>query len=126
RKRGVVGKFVELCGPGLASLTAADRTTIANMAPEYGATIGLFPVDEETLAYLRLTGRDPARVALVAASTRAQALFTTAGMPEPECSDHLELDLASLEPSLAGPTRPQARVPLRGAKAAWREALKEF
>src|SRR5437899_1567029 len=126
RKRGVVGKFVEFCGPGLASLTAADRTTIANMAPEYGATIGFFPVDEETLAYLRLTGRDPARVALVAAYTRAQGLFRTAGMPEPEFSDHLELDLGSVEPSLAGPRRPQDRVPLRGAKAAWREALKEF
>ena len=126
RKRGVVGKFVEFCGPGLASLAAADRTTIANMAPEYGATIGFFPVDEETLAYLRLTARDPARVALVAAYTRAQGLFRAADMPEPEFSDHLELDLGSVEPSLAGPRRPQDRVPLRGAKAAWREALKEF
>src|SRR6184192_648009 len=126
RKRGVVGKFVEFYGPGLASLAAADRTTIANMAPEYGATIGFFPVDEETLAYLRLTGRDPARIALVAAYTRAQGLFRAAAMPEPEFSDHLELDLGSVEPSLAGPRRPQDRVPLRGAKAAWREALKEF
>jgi len=126
RKRGVVGKFVEFYGPGLASLAAADRTTIANMAPEYGATIGFFPVDEETLAYLRLTARDPARVALVAAYTRAQGLFRAADMPEPEFSDHLELDLGSVEPSLAGPRRPQDRVPLRGAKAAWREALKEF
>src|SRR5437667_3666045 len=126
RKRGVVGKFVEFCGPGLTSLAAADRTTIANMAPEYGATIGFFPVDEETLAYLRLTGRDPAQIALVKAYTQAQGLFRTAEMSEPAFSDTLELDLGSVEPSLAGPRRPQDRVPLRGAKAAWREALKEF
>src|SRR5256885_10724226 len=126
RKKGVVGKFVESYGQGVASLAAADRTTIANMAPEYGATIGFFPVDEETLAYLRLTGRDPAHVALVKAYTQAQGLFRTAEMPEPAFSDTLELDLGSVEPSLAGPRRPQDRVPLRRAEVAWHEALCEF
>src|SRR5262245_55514556 len=116
RKRGVVGKFVEFYGPGVASLGAADRTTIANMAPEYGATIGFFPVDEETLAYLRLTGRDPALVELVEAYTRAQGLFRTADTPDPVFSDTLELDLGTVEPSLAGPRRPQDRVPLRRAR----------
>jgi len=126
RKRGVVGKFVEFYGPGLASLAAADRTTIANMAPEYGATIGFFPVDDETLAYLRLTARDPARIELVAAYTRAQGLFRLADIPDPEFSETLELDLGSVEPSLAGPRRPQDRVPLGKAKTAWGAALREF
>src|SRR6185503_1247586 len=109
RKRGVVGKFVEFHGPGVASLSLADRATIANMAPEYGATIGFFPIDDETLAYLRLTGRDPALVELVGAYARAQGLFQTASTPTPEYSDHLELDLGQVEPSLAGPRRPQDR-----------------
>ncbi|TMA31904.1 MAG: aconitate hydratase, partial [Deltaproteobacteria bacterium] len=126
RKRGVVGMFVEFYGPGLASLAAADRTTIANMAPEYGATIGFFPVDDETLAYLRLTARDPARVALVESYTRAQGLFRIADVPDPEFSDTMELDLGSVEPSLAGPRRPQDRVPLGKVKTAWGEALREF
>ncbi len=123
RKKGVVGKFVEFYGPGLASLALADRATIANMAPEYGATIGFFPVDDETLAYLRLTGRDPEHVAMVEAYCRAQGLFRTADAPEPEFSDRLALDLATVEPSLAGPKRPQDRVPLKRAKADWQKAL---
>ncbi len=126
RKKGVVGKFVEFYGSGLSSLAAADRTTIANMAPEYGATIGFFPIDDETLAYLRLTGRDPGLVALVEAYARAQGIFRTPDMPEPEFSDTLELDLGSVEPSLAGPRRPQDRVPLAGAKKAWLAALPEL
>src|SRR5262249_57888047 len=92
RKRGVVGKFVEFHGPGLASLSLADRATIANMAPEYGATIGFFPVDDKTLAYLLLTGRDPKLVAVVEAYSKAQGLFRTASTPEPEFSDTLTLD----------------------------------
>src|SRR5215468_7517859 len=112
RKKGVVGKFVEFYGPGLASLALADRATIANMAPEYGATIGFFPVDEETLAYLRLSGRDAAHVALVEAYAKAQGLFRTADTPAPEFSDALELDLSTVEPSIAGPKRPQDRIPL--------------
>ncbi len=127
RKRGVVGKFVEFFGPGLASLALADRATIANMAPEYGATIGFFPVDEETLAYLRLTGRDERTVALVAAYYEAQGLFGPAAQgPEIAYSDRLELDLGAIEPSLAGPRRPQDRIPLRSAKASWQAALREY
>ncbi len=126
RKRGVVGKFVEFYGPGLSSLSLADRATIANMAPEYGATIGFFPIDEETLAYLRLTGRDEAHVALVEAYAQAQGLFRTLETPAPVFSDVLELDLGTVEPSLAGPRRPQDRVPLSAAKTAWRKALADF
>jgi aconitate hydratase len=126
RKKGVVGKFVEFFGPGVGSLAVADRATIANMSPEYGATIGFFPIDEETLAYLRLTGRDPALVELVEAYARAQGLFRTADTPEPRFSDCVELDLGKVEPSLAGPRRPQDRVPLRAAKVAWRQSLAEF
>src|SRR5262245_12704633 len=126
RKKGVVGKFVEFHGPGVGSLGAADRTTIANMAPEYGATIGFFPIDHETLAYLRLTGREPAQVDLVEAYARAQGLFRTDDAPAPEFSDTLQLDLGTVEPSLAGPRRPQDRVPLRSARSAWRDALCEF
>ncbi len=123
RKKGVVGKFVEFYGPGLASLSLADRATIANMAPEYGATIGFFPVDEETLNYLRFTGRPPEVVALVEAYYKAQGLFRTNGMPEPRFSDTLALDLGEVEPSLAGPRRPQDRIPLRASKQAFHEAL---
>src|SRR5438477_8937961 len=126
RKKGVVGKFVEFYGPGVAGLALADRATIGNMAPEYGATIGFFPIDAETLAYLRLSGRDPARVALVEAYARAQGLFRTADTPDPVFSDRLELDLGTVEPSLAGPRRPQDRVPLRAGRGAWRKALAEF
>ena len=113
RKKKVVGKFVEFYGSGLSSLSLADRATIANMAPEYGATMGFFPVDEETLKYLRLTGRREEQVALVEAYCKAQGLFRTDATPDPVYIDTLELDLATVEPSLAGPRRPQDRIPLR-------------
>ncbi len=106
RKKKVVGKFVEFYGPGVASLALADRATIANMAPEYGATIGFFPVDEETLDYLRFTGRPKETVALVEAYCKEQGLFRVEGAPEPVFTDTLELDLGTVEPSLAGPKRP--------------------
>jgi len=112
RSHGVVGKFVEFCGPGLEGLSLADRATIANMAPEYGATCGFFPIDEETLRYLRFTGRQAAQVDLVEAYARAQGLWREAGVEDPTFSDKLELDLATVEPSLAGPKRPQDRVAL--------------
>jgi aconitate hydratase len=123
RAKGVVGKFVEFYGPGLASLSLADRATIANMAPEYGATIGFFPIDSETLTYLRLTGRDPQHVKLVEAYAKAQGLFRTESTAEPVFNDTLELDLSTVEPSLAGPRRPQDRVPLARSKQAFQEAL---
>ncbi len=123
RAKGVVGKFVEFYGPGLSSLSLADRATIANMAPEYGATIGFFPIDSETLNYLRLSGRDPEHVNLVEAYAKAQGLFRTESTPDPVFSDTLELDLAKVEPSLAGPRRPQDRVPLSKSKQAFQEAL---
>src|SRR5215467_13454863 len=123
RAKGVVGKFVEFYGPGLASLSLADRATIANMAPEYGATIGFFPIDSETLNYLRLTGRDPDHVTLVEAYAKAQGLFRTESMPDPTFSDTLQLDLSTVEPSLAGPRRPQDRVPLSKSKQAFEQAL---
>ena len=123
RKRGVVGKFVEFYGPGLASLPLADRATIANMAPEYGATCGIFPVDAETLRYLRVSGRSEEQVALVEAYMKEQGLFHTADSPEAEYSDTLTLDLNTVEPSLAGPKRPQDRVLLSGASRAFAEAL---
>jgi aconitate hydratase len=110
RAKGVVGRFVEFYGPGLDAMTLADRATIANMAPEYGATCGFFPVDERTLEYLRLTGRDEERIELVREYSRAQGLWRDADTPEPLFTDTLELDLSSVEPSLAGPKRPQDRV----------------
>jgi aconitate hydratase len=110
RAKGVVGRFVEFYGPGLDAMTLADRATIANMAPEYGATCGFFPVDNRTLDYLRLTGRDEDRIALVEAYARAQGMWRDADTPEPLFTDTLELDLSSVEPSLAGPKRPQDRV----------------
>ncbi len=125
RKRGVVGKFVEFCGPGLAHLSLADRATIGNMAPEYGATCGFFPIDAETLRYLRLTGRDPAQIELVEAYCRAQGMWHEADTPDPVFTDLLELDLASVEPSLAGPKRPQDRVLLRDLKQAQVRLLEE-
>ncbi|MBI3819686.1 MAG: aconitate hydratase AcnA [Planctomycetes bacterium] len=123
RKHGVVGKFVEFFGPGLANLPLADRATIANMAPEYGATCGLFPVDAETLRFLAFTGRDPKLVKLVELYYRAQGLLHDAGTPDAEYTDTLSLDLASIEPSLAGPKRPQDRVALGNVKINFQEAL---
>jgi aconitate hydratase len=123
RAKGVVGKFVEFYGPGLTSLSLADRATIANMAPEYGATIGFFPIDSETLTYLRLTGRDPQHVNLVETYAKAQGLFRTESTADPVFNDTLELDLSTVEPSLAGPRRPQDRVPLARSKQAFQDAL---
>jgi len=123
RKKGVVGKFVEFYGTGLSSLTLPDRATIANMAPEYGATMGFFPVDSETLAYLRFTARDEQRVRLVEAYTKDQGLFRTDQTPDPIFSDRLELDLASVVPTMAGPKRPQDSVPLTQAKASFEKTL---
>src|SRR3989475_7700814 len=112
RKHGVVGKFVEFFGPGLADLTIADRATLGNMCPEYGATIAIFPIDEMTLDYLRLSGREEPHVALVEAYAKAQGMFRHAGEADPVYSETIELDLATVEPSLAGPKRPQDRVSL--------------
>jgi aconitate hydratase len=123
RKRGVVEKFVEFFGPGLSSLAAADRSTIANMAPEYGATCGIFPIDEETLNYLRLTGRSDQQVAVVKAYAQAQGMWWTPQAPEAQYSDVLHLDLGSIKPSLAGPKRPQDRVLLTDVKANFRKAF---
>jgi aconitate hydratase len=123
RKLGVVGKFVEFYGPGIATLPLADRATIANMAPEYGATCGIFPVDAETLRYLRLTGRSEEQIALVEAYYREQELFHTASSPEAEYTQTLDLDLGAVEPSVAGPKRPQDRVLLKDAAASFAQQL---
>ncbi|MBM3995738.1 MAG: aconitate hydratase AcnA [Planctomycetes bacterium] len=123
RKKGVVGKFVEFFGPGLDSMPLADRATIANMAPEYGATCGIFPIDEETLIYLRLTGRSEAQVNRVEAYAKEQGLYRAKNSPEPIYSDTLELDLGKVMPSLAGPSRPQDRVPLKKVKKSFQDAL---
>jgi len=123
RKQGVVGKFVEFFGEGLKHLTIADRATLGNMCPEYGATVAIFPIDEMTLDYLRLTGRDESRVQLVEAYARAQGLFRLEGAPDAIYSDTVELKLDTVEPSLAGPKRPQDRVSLMHAKAAFQVAL---
>ncbi len=123
RKKKVVGKFVEFYGAGLSNLSLADRATIANMAPEYGATVGFFPVDAETLRYLRFTGRAEEQVQLVEAYCKAQGIFRTDSTPDPIFTDSLELDLGTVEPSMAGPKRPQDRVALRNAKTAFNEAL---
>jgi aconitate hydratase len=125
RKKGVVGKFVEFYGTGLSSLTLPDRATIANMAPEYGATMGFFPVDSEALAYLRFTARAEDQVRLVEAYTKEQGLFRTDQTPDPIFSDRLELDLASVVPTMAGPKRPQDSVPLTEAKSAFEKSLTE-
>src|SRR5205085_4609920 len=123
RKRGVVGKFVEYFGPGVAGLTIADRATIGNMSPEYGATCGFFPIDDDTLDYLRGTARPEARVALVAAYAKAQGMYRTKSTPDPVFTDVLKLELGSVEASLAGPKRPQDRVALKEVKAGFAAAM---
>src|SRR5260221_412164 len=123
RKKGVVGKFVEFYGTGLSTLSVPDRATIANMAPEYGATMGLFPVDKETLAYLQFTARPQEQIALVEAYCKEQGLFRTDETPDPAFSDTLELDLGTVEPTLAGPKRPQDRVALHAAKSSFTKLM---
>jgi aconitate hydratase len=123
RKHGVVGKFVEFFGVGLQHLTIADRATLGNMCPEYGATIAIFPIDAMTLDYLRLSGREPSQIALVEAYAKAQGMFSAAGVADPVYSEVIELDLSSVEPSLAGPKRPQDRVSLKHAKSSFQAAL---
>jgi aconitate hydratase len=123
RRKGVVNKFVEFFGPGLDAMTVADRATIGNMAPEYGATCGFFPIDQETLNYLSFTGRDPHRIALVEAYANAQGLFRGAGSPDPVFTDTLELDLGHVVPSLAGPKRPEGRIALADVKSGFNTAL---
>jgi aconitate hydratase len=125
RQHGVVGKFVEFHGPGVAAVPLANRATIGNMSPEYGSTAAIFPIDAETIHYLRLTGRDEQQIALVEAYARQQGLWHDPSV-EPVYSEHLELDLSTIEPSLAGPKRPQDRVPLRVAKPGFREALRSY
>jgi aconitate hydratase len=125
RKKGVVGKFVEFYGPGLSNISLADRATVANMAPEYGATMGFFPVDSETLNYLRSTGRDEALVQLVEAYTKAQGLFRTDDTPDPVFTDTLELDLSTVSPTMAGPKRPQDRIELKDMKSTFEQALRK-
>src|SRR4051794_19389941 len=127
RKRGVVGKFVEFFGPGLAGLTIADRATIGNMSPEYGATCGFFPIDDDTIKYLRDTGRIADRIALVAEYAKAQGMYRSKTTPDPIFTDVLKLDLASVEPSLSGPKRPQDRIALKEVKNGFATAMvKEF
>jgi aconitate hydratase len=127
RKRGVVGKFVEFFGPGVGGLTIADRATLGNMSPEYGATCGFFPIDDDTITFLRGTARPEARVALVAAYAKAQGMYRTKNTPDPVFTDVLKLELGSVEPSLAGPKRPQDRVALKEVKAGFAVAMeKEF
>jgi aconitate hydratase len=123
RKKGVVNKFVEFFGPGLDNMTLADRATIGNMAPEYGATCGFFPVDAETIAYLNMSGRAADRIALVEAYTKAQGLFRVSGTPDPVFTDTLELDLGTVVPSMAGPKRPEGRIALEDIKAGFATAL---
>ena len=125
RKKGVVGQFVEFYGAGLSALSLADRATVANMAPEYGATIGFFPVDDETLNYLRVSDRSPEQIALVEAYCKEQGLFRTDAQKDPLFASTLELDLATVTPSMAGPKRPQDRIDLPSVKANFKEAFKE-
>ena len=123
RKKGVVGKFVEFFGPGLSNMTLADRATIGNMAPEYGATCGFFPVDSETVRYLTMSGRAENRIALVEAYSRAQGMWRDNGSPDPVFTDLLELDLSEVVPSMAGPKRPEGRIPLEGIASGFEKAL---
>ena len=127
RRRGVVGKFVEYFGPGLADLTIADRATLGNMSPEYGATCGFFPIDDDTIRYLRDTGRPAERIALVMAYAKAQGMYRTKNTPDPVFTDVLKLELSSVEPSLAGPKRPQDRIALKEVKNGFVQAMdREF
>ncbi|HEY6450661.1 MAG TPA: aconitate hydratase AcnA [Candidatus Cybelea sp.] len=126
RRKGVVGKFVEFYGEGLSALPVVDRTTISNMSPEFGSTVAIFPIDDRTLEYLRLTGRAAEQVALVEAYAKAQMLFRSDVTPDPEFVDSLSLDLAAVEPSLAGPRRPQDRVPLTGVKRSFEDGMLEW
>ncbi|MEM9026925.1 MAG: aconitate hydratase AcnA [Pseudomonadota bacterium] len=127
RKKGVVSKFVEFFGPGLDSMTLADRATIGNMAPEYGATCGFFPIDSETLRYMKISGREDDRLALVEAYAKAQGMYRESGSPDPVFTDTLELDLGEVVPSMAGPKRPEGRVPLEDVSGAFATALdKEY
>src|SRR5262249_20315344 len=125
RKRGVVGKFIEYFGPGLAGLTIADRATLGNMSPEYGATCGFFPIDDDTIRYLSDTGRPAGRIALVAAYAKAQGMYRTKNTPDPLFTDVLKLELSSIEPSLAGPKRPQDRIALKEVKSGFIQAMDE-
>ena len=124
RTKGVVGKFVEFYGDGLDSLSLADRATVANMSPEYGATCGFFPIDQKTIHYLEFTGRDPDRIALVEAYAKAQGLWRDSSTPDPHFSESLVLDLASVRPTIAGPKRPQDKVLLSDAKSSMSSNLK--
>src|SRR5262249_12224440 len=126
RKKGVVDKFVEFFGDGLANLPLADRATIANMAPEFGSTCGIFPIDNETVRYLELTGRSAEQIALVKAYAQHQGMWRENGQPQADYTDVLELDLGTVEPSLAGPKRPQDRVPLRTAKQCYQSTHKKM
>jgi aconitate hydratase len=127
RKKGVVGKFVEFFGPGVEALSLADRATIGNMAPEYGATCGFFPVDTETLEYLKMSGRAPARIALVEKYAKAQGLFRTRTTPDPVCTDVMDLELSEVVPSMAGPKRPEGRVALESVAGGFADAMdKEY
>jgi aconitate hydratase len=126
RRKGVVGKFVEFYGKGLSALPVVDRTTISNMSPEFGSTVAIFPIDDRTLEYLRLTGRSAEQIALVDAYAKAQGLFRTDTSPQPEFADTLALDLSTVEPCLAGPRRPQDRVPLAAVKRSFESALTEW
>lgn len=126
RKKGVVGKLVEFYGPGVSKLSAPDRATISNMSPEYGATVGFFPVDDITLQYLRITGRDEELIRLVEWYTKIQGMFRTDDMPDPIYSEVIELDMSTIEPSIAGPKNPEDRIPLYRAKEAFLEVLMEY
>ncbi|MBW2567922.1 MAG: aconitate hydratase AcnA [Deltaproteobacteria bacterium] len=125
RQKDVVGKFVEFYGPGIKNLSSEDRATIANMAPEYGATTGFFPVDDETINYLRLSGRPDKKVSLIEHYCKAQGLFRTETTPEPVFTDNIHIDMSTIEPSLAGPSRPQERIPLYKIKQSFRNSFKE-
>jgi aconitate hydratase len=126
RQKGVVGKFVEFYGPGLSALPVVDRTTISNMSPEFGSTVAIFPIDDRTLEYLRLTGRSREQIELVEAYAKAQTLFRTDETPDPAFADSLALDLSTVEPCLAGPSRPQDRVPLGEVKRSFEHSMEEW